>query len=173
MNTPTTQTLRSFSGPSHPPKGKYIWRKLLINLFCLLYASLSYVSQRSPATCLMNYFILCKLAERCLKCTWSTVISDTEVIFSVETNGFAWLFLYLRNLIYIQAAVEKVILRALDIITIVVPPALPAAMTVGTVYAQNRLKKAGIFCISPPRINVCGKLKCICFDKVITINRFL
>ena len=65
-----------------------------------------------------------------------------------------------------QAAVEKVILRALDIITIVVPPALPAAMTVGTVYAQNRLKKAGIFCISPPRINMCGKLKCICFDKV-------
>ena len=27
-------------------------------------------------------------------------------------------------------------LRTLDIITIVVPPALPAAMTVGTVYAQ-------------------------------------
>ena len=57
-------------------------------------------------------------------------------------------------------------LRALDIITIVVPPALPAAMTVGTVYAQNRLKVANIFCISPPRINVCGKLKLFCFDKV-------
>ena len=57
-------------------------------------------------------------------------------------------------------------LRALDIVTIVVPPALPAAMTVGTVYAQNRLKRQGIFCISPARINVCGKLKCICFDKV-------
>lgn len=61
---------------------------------------------------------------------------------------------------------KRVIIRALDIITIVVPPALPAAMTVGTVYAQGRLKKQGIFCISPPRINVCGKLKLICFDKV-------
>ena len=67
----------------------------------------------------------------------------------------------------------KVILRALDIITVVVPPALPAAMTVGTVYAQNRLKKAGIFCISPPRINICGKLKLICFDKVgADLHRF-
>jgi len=55
-------------------------------------------------------------------------------------------------------------------LTIVVPPAMPAAMTVGTVYAQSRLRNKGIFCISPPRINVCGKLKLMCFDKV---NRFL
>lgn len=68
--------------------------------------------------------------------------------------------------IMFQAHPYKIILRALDIITIIVPPALPAAMTVGTVYAQTRLKKQGIFCISPPRINVCGKLKLICFDKV-------
>ena len=32
--------------------------------------------------------------------------------------------------------ISMIILRTLDIITIVVPPALPAAMTVGTVYAQ-------------------------------------
>lgn len=51
-------------------------------------------------------------------------------------------------------------------LTIVVPPAMPAAMTVGTVYAQSRLQRNGIFCISPPRINVCGKLKLMCFDKV-------
>jgi len=39
-------------------------------------------------------------------------------------------------------------------------------MTVGSIYAQSRLKKKGIFCISPQRINLCGKLNCICFDKV-------
>lgn len=61
---------------------------------------------------------------------------------------------------------QKIIIRGLDIITIVVPPALPAAMTVGIWYAQRRLKKKEIFCISPPRINVCGKLNMICFDKV-------
>jgi len=27
-------------------------------------------------------------------------------------------------------------------------------MTIGTIYAINRLKKAKIFCISPPRVNV-------------------
>lgn len=65
---------------------------------------------------------------------------------------------------------SKIIIRVLDIVTIVVPPALPAAMTVGTVYAQARLKKRGIFCISPPRINLCGKLKVICFDKTGTLT---
>ena len=48
--------------------------------------------------------------------------------------------------------------------------ALPAAMTVGTYYAQNRLKKTKIFCISPQRINVCGKLKLVCFDKTGTLT---
>lgn len=67
----------------------------------------------------------------------------------------------------------EIILRTLDIITIVVPPALPAAMTIGTVYSQNRLKNLKIFCISPPRINVCGKLKLACFDKVCLLQNLL
>lgn len=66
----------------------------------------------------------------------------------------------------VQASAERIIMRVLDIITIIVPPALPAAMTVGTVYAQNRLKKKQIYCISPPRINFCGRLNLFCFDKV-------
>ena len=43
-------------------------------------------------------------------------------------------------------------------------------MTVGTYYAQGRLKKLKIFCISPQRINVCGKLKLVCFDKTGTLT---
>ncbi|CAB1427291.1 unnamed protein product [Pleuronectes platessa] len=50
------------------------------------------------------------------------------------------------------------------------PPALPAAITTGTIYAQQRLKKQGIFCISPPRINVCGKVSLFCFDKTGTLT---
>ena len=57
-------------------------------------------------------------------------------------------------------------LRAVDIITIVVPPALPAAMTAGAVYSQDRLKKLGIYCVSHRRINVCGKVRLVSFDKV-------
>jgi len=47
--------------------------------------------------------------------------------------------------------IEETILRAFDVITTVVPPALPAALTVGTVYSLNRLKKQSIYCISPQR----------------------
>lgn len=67
---------------------------------------------------------------------------------------------------YVQATWKELIIRTLDIVTIVVPPALPAALTAGTIYAQSRLKNQGIFCISPPRINISGKLSVFCFDKV-------
>ncbi|NXD01666.1 AT132 ATPase, partial [Certhia familiaris] len=70
-----------------------------------------------------------------------------------------------------QVPVGQIIIRALDLVTVIVPPALPAAMTVGTIYAQNRLKKQGIFCISPPRINLCGKLRLVCFDKTGTLTQ--
>ena len=45
----------------------------------------------------------------------------------------------------------EIILNACDVVTIAVPPALPAAMTIGTEFALERLKKAKIFCISPNR----------------------
>lgn len=61
---------------------------------------------------------------------------------------------------------RSVILNAFDLITVVVPPALPAAMTVGQMYAQSRLKKHKIYCISPRSINVAGSINCVCFDKV-------
>ncbi|XP_026870310.2 LOW QUALITY PROTEIN: cation-transporting ATPase 13A2 [Electrophorus electricus] len=64
----------------------------------------------------------------------------------------------------------ELVIRSLDIVTIVVPPALPAALTTGTLYAQRRLKKRGVFCISPPRINVCGKISLFCFDKTGTLT---
>ncbi|XP_076133092.1 polyamine-transporting ATPase 13A2 isoform X1 [Alosa pseudoharengus] len=69
-----------------------------------------------------------------------------------------------------NATVVEIVIRSLDIVTIIVPPALPAAITTGTIYAQSRLKKQGIFCISPPRINVCGKLSLFCFDKTGTLT---
>ena len=59
-----------------------------------------------------------------------------------------------------------IIKRTIDIITIAVPPALPAALSAGLVYAQNRLKKDNIFCISPRSINTCGSVNTVVFDKV-------
>ncbi|XP_016338212.1 probable cation-transporting ATPase 13A3 isoform X3 [Sinocyclocheilus anshuiensis] len=69
-----------------------------------------------------------------------------------------------------QEPVKEIIVKSLDIITITVPPALPAAMTAGIVYAQRRLRKVGIFSISPQRINICGQLNLVCFDKTGTLT---
>ncbi|XP_067879684.1 polyamine-transporting ATPase 13A3-like [Heterodontus francisci] len=66
--------------------------------------------------------------------------------------------------------IPEILLKAFDVITIVVPPALPAAVTVGVVYAQRRLKRRGIYCISPHRINLCGQLDLVCFDKTGTLT---
>lgn len=88
-------------------------------------------------------------------------------MFSIAALGMAysvWLYV-LRG-----SSVSTIMLRTLDIITIVVPPALPAAMTAGVVYSQRRLRKNKIFCVSPPRIVICGKLQVMCFDKTGTLT---
>lgn len=83
--------------------------------------------------------------------------------------GFVYtiLVLQLRKSRY---EVSETIFRAFDIITTIVPPSLPAAITIGTVYAVNRLKKNKIYCISPQRVNLCGKVKLVCFDKTGTLT---
>ena len=63
-----------------------------------------------------------------------------------------------------------IIKRSLDIITIAVPPALPGALTAGLIYAQNRLRKAKIYCISPRTINICGTINTFVFDKTGTLT---
>lgn len=65
---------------------------------------------------------------------------------------------------------EDLIDRSLDLITITVPPALPAAMTAGTAFALARLKRRRIFCISPPRVNVAGRVNLMVFDKTGTLT---
>jgi cation-transporting ATPase 13A2 len=53
---------------------------------------------------------------------------------------------------------------------VVVPPALPATLSIGTSFALSRLRRSGIFCISPNRINVAGKINVCCFDKTGTLT---
>ncbi|XP_063897760.1 polyamine-transporting ATPase 13A3 [Helicoverpa armigera] len=61
-------------------------------------------------------------------------------------------------------------IKALDIITIVIPPALPAAMTVGRLYAVARLKRGRIACLNTRAVNVSGSIDCVCFDKTGTLT---
>lgn len=64
----------------------------------------------------------------------------------------------------------RLVKKCLDLITITVPPSLPAAMTIGTSFALSRLKKKQIYCISPPKINMAGKISVFCFDKTGTLT---
>ncbi|MEE6501522.1 hypothetical protein FKM82_004224 [Ascaphus truei] len=68
------------------------------------------------------------------------------------------------------ASVHDIVLMSFLMLTIAVNAALPAALTLAILYAQTRLKKQGIFCISPQRINVSGQLNLICFDKTGTLT---
>ena len=74
------------------------------------------------------------------------------------------------NFIRLGLAWHLIIVRALDLITIVVPPALPATLTIGTNFALSRLRQKQIFCISPQRVNVGGRLDVVCFDKTGTLT---
>ncbi|KAH9514185.1 hypothetical protein Btru_030489 [Bulinus truncatus] len=63
-----------------------------------------------------------------------------------------------------------IILRSLDLITIAVPPALPAALAMGVVFSQRRLKLKNVYCISPRGINISGTIDTVCFDKTGTLT---
>ncbi|KHN95426.1 uncharacterized protein MAM_06703 [Metarhizium album ARSEF 1941] len=90
-----------------------------------------------------------------------------SVMAIVAMLGFATSFV---NFVRLKLGWHFVIVRALDLITIVVPPALPATLTIGTNFALSRLKKKQIFCISPQRVNVGGKIDIMCFDKTGTLT---
>ncbi|XP_042315021.1 probable cation-transporting ATPase 13A5 [Sceloporus undulatus] len=69
-----------------------------------------------------------------------------------------------------KKSVTDTVVMALLLMTGTVPPAIPAALTTGIVYAQKRLKKKKIFCVSPQRINICGQINLVCFDKTGTLT---
>lgn len=76
-----------------------------------------------------------------------------SVMAGIAMIGFIASFI---NFIHFGLAWHLIVVRALDLITIVVPPALPATLTIGTNFALSRLKQKQIFCISPQRVNVGG-----------------
>ncbi|XP_074108715.1 polyamine-transporting ATPase 13A3-like [Cotesia typhae] len=99
--------------------------------------------------------------------------------FEQDSYKFIGLFACIAVIGAVYTAVTKaingipaldIILEALDLITIMVPPALPATMTVGRMIAQKRLKNREIYCTSPRAINVSGSVDCICFDKTGTLT---
>ena len=84
--------------------------------------------------------------------------------------AFVGLCFNTANFIQIGISWRTLAIRVLDLVTVVVPPALPATMSIGTAFAIARLRKLGVFCISPTRVNMGGKVNVVCFDKTGTLT---
>ncbi|KAJ5061437.1 hypothetical protein J3E74DRAFT_465356 [Bipolaris maydis] len=80
-----------------------------------------------------------------------------SVMAMIAMIGFVASFI---NFVHLGLEWHLIVVRALDLITIVVPPALPATLTIGTSFALSR----------PQRVNVGGKLDVVCFDKTGTLT---
>ncbi|CAH8524645.1 unnamed protein product [Schistosoma rodhaini] len=91
-------------------------------------------------------------------------------IFALSILAVIGLGVSIYLMIRADVGVGDIIRRALDLVTVVVPPALPVVMTVGVVLAQRRLLSHGIFCVNPTVINVCGVINVACFDKTGTLT---
>lgn len=63
-----------------------------------------------------------------------------------------------------------VFLNCCDLVTVVVPPALPAILVVGTNETIRRLKRRLITTTFPAKLNICGRLDVFCFDKTGTLT---
>lgn len=98
---------------------------------------------------------------------WRDSLIYIGMFFAITIIGFGFSVPAMKEQDYEDSDIVK---RALDLVTISVPPTLPAAMTIGTSYALSRLKAKKIFCISPPRINVSGKVTCFVLDKTGTLT---
>ncbi|KAL1122052.1 hypothetical protein AAG570_003458 [Ranatra chinensis] len=99
--------------------------------------------------------------------------------FDRDSYKFIWILATIGTIGFIYTLYSKstrgldafdILIKALDLFTIVIPVALPAAMTVGKIYALSRLKKQRISCINSRVINVSGSLNCVCFDKTGTLT---
>jgi len=74
------------------------------------------------------------------------------------------------NFVRLGMDTKLIVLRALDIVTVVVPPALPATLTTGTNFSLQRLRRKQVFCITPSRVNVGGRVNVVAFDKTGTLT---
>ena len=98
---------------------------------------------------------------------YKDALKFTLFMFFIAMIGFTMTVIFLIS----RGATPGVIARkSLDLITIVVPPALPATMSIGVGFALARLKQKKIFCTSPYRINISGKTNLAIFDKTGTLT---
>lgn len=101
------------------------------------------------------------------------------VSFFSDALWVIFFMLMLTTVLYIYIAIElkamgvsdsQVALKYLDAITIAVPPALTASLTIATAIAIERLKIRQIFVSDTNRVNFAGVISAACFDKTGTLT---
>eukprot|EP00879_Flechtneria_rotunda_P018825 GHRR01019759.1.p1 GENE.GHRR01019759.1~~GHRR01019759.1.p1 ORF type:complete len:982 (+),score=342.10 GHRR01019759.1:311-3256(+) len=80
---------------------------------------------------------------------------------------FIWAAVVLAQL---GADPSRIVVRFFDMITVAVPPALPACLTIATVFSIGRLRRNGIYVTGPHTITLAGQLDVVCFDKTGTLT---
>lgn len=96
-------------------------------------------------------------------------ISDSLKFIAVMLTACIGLFIWAAVVLAsIGAHPGRMVVRFFDMVTVAVPPALPACLTIATVFSVGRLKKKEIFVTGPDTITVAGQLDVICFDKTGT-----
>lgn len=107
------------------------------------------------------------------------LITDAQFTFYVDAIKFLGVMLLValvcvamtvKPMIDQEYAYGEMAFRLLDILTIAVPPALPAALTASVMFSLDRLKKQGVFCRAPPKILVGGRVNTMVFDKTGTLT---
>ncbi|WBW73963.1 Ca2+/Mn2+ transporting P-type ATPase P5 type Cta5 [Schizosaccharomyces osmophilus] len=87
------------------------------------------------------------------------------IIFSLFSVFFLALYLYRH-----KAHFSHIILRSLDVVTILIPPALPATLSIGIANAIYRLSQRCILTSNPECISTAGNTDIFIFDKTGTIT---
>lgn len=97
----------------------------------------------------------------------SDFLKSIYVFLSLGLIGMAYsLYMWISN----GGTIQECLLNSLDILTFVVPPILPAALTANNAFAQKRLQKMGIFCLHSKHICLCGGIDVVAFDKTGTLT---
>ncbi|KAF5835495.1 hypothetical protein DUNSADRAFT_7279 [Dunaliella salina] len=80
---------------------------------------------------------------------------------------------YLWNVVAMvgyHASTRDIAVKALDLVTVAVPPALACCLAIATTISVARLKKRGVHVQDNERVRVAGLLDTICFDKTGTLT---
>ncbi len=98
---------------------------------------------------------------------YKDIVQVTALFLFIGLGGMIYtMYFWIHN----RASAKDVILNSLDIVTFVVPPMLPVALTATTVFAQRRLEARKIYCLSAKHISLAGGVDVVCFDKTGTLT---